>query len=346
MTLIQIEMIRKILSVTTAKSIKMAAARGTFPLPANELLFLLVQLAGDSDSEISDQAAATIRETPEDELLGTIRSDTCDPSVLEFLTTATPSPAVLEALILNPRTPGHAIARLALSARSNLLELILENRMRLLEFPEILFSIKNNTQSSPSIRQMIQDIESEFVGTTKSVYAVEPDAKLHDPAESGDGERIDEGEDFSLEGLPLDPEEREQALFIRLSHMSVRDKLKRAMLGTREERVILIRDTNRQIAKAVLQSPKLSENEIETFAAMRNISDEVLREIGNSREWTKRYGVAQNLVRNPKTPAFISQRLLLRLHSRDLALISRDRGVPEPVRRGAQQTLLRRSHQK
>jgi hypothetical protein len=96
----------------------------------------------------------------------------------------------------------------------------------------------------------------------------------------------------------------------------------------------------------VLQSPKLTETEIESFAAMRNVAEEILREIGNNRAWIRSYAVIQNLVRNPKTPPLISQRLLFRLGSRDLSLLSRDRSLPEAVRRNAERSLSQRSAQK
>ena len=47
-------------------------------------------------------------------------------------------------------------------------------------------------------------------------------------------------------------------------------------------RAILIRDSNKMIAAAVLSSPKLSEPEVEGFARMASISDEILRIIGSN----------------------------------------------------------------
>jgi len=119
-----------------------------------------------------------------------------------------------------------------------------------------------------------------------------------------------------------------------------------ALMGSREARAVLVRDTNKEITRCVLQSPKLAINEVESFAAMRQVSDEVLRTIGNSKTWTKSYTVAHNLVRNPKTPPMISQRLLLRLLPKDLIMLSRDRGVPEAVRKGAERTVKQRAGQK
>jgi hypothetical protein len=124
--------------------------------------------------------------------------------------------------------------------------------------------------------------------------------------------------------------------------MTVRQKIRHAMMGTREVRSILVRDTNKEVARAVLQSPKLTESEVEGFSAMRNVADEVLRDIGNSRNWTRSYNVVHNLVRNPKTPPMVSQRLMIRLQNKDLHLITRDRGISEVVRRTAQRTLNQR----
>jgi hypothetical protein len=118
----------------------------------------------------------------------------------------------------------------------------------------------------------------------------------------------------------------------RLATMSVMQKMKVAMRGTREERALLIRDPNRMVSAAVLSSPKLTENEIESFARMANVGEEVLRVIGMNRSWVKNYSVAANLVRNPKTPIAMSLTLMHRLNDKDVAKLATDRNVPEPIR--------------
>ena len=117
-----------------------------------------------------------------------------------------------------------------------------------------------------------------------------------------------------------------------VSTLTVMQKMKLAMRGTREQRTLLIRDPNRLVASAVLSSPKLTENEVEGFARMANVSEEVLRVIGSNRTWIKNYGVASNLVRNPKTPIALSLQLLNRLTERDVKMLTTDRNVPEPLR--------------
>jgi len=126
--------------------------------------------------------------------------------------------------------------------------------------------------------------------------------------------------------------EDEKTTAQRLSLMGVMEKVKVATRGTREERSILVRDPNRLVAAAVLSSPKLTDQEVEGFAKMANVTDEVLRVIGQNRQWTKRYGVVAGLVRNPKTPVAISMNLLQRINDKDIRLIALDRNVPEPVR--------------
>ena len=96
------------------------------------------------------------------------------------------------------------------------------------------------------------------------------------------------------------------------------ERMKLAMKGTREQRAVLVRDSNRLVASAVLSSPKLTESEVEAFTKMGNVSEDVLRVIGTNRSWLKNYAVVRGLCRNPKTPPAIAMQLIHRLNERDL----------------------------
>ena len=117
-----------------------------------------------------------------------------------------------------------------------------------------------------------------------------------------------------------------------LAAMSFPQRLKAAMKGTREQRAILIRDPNKLICASVLSSPKVSVPEVESFAKMQNVSEDVLRIIGHNRAWLKSYGVVLALTKNPKTPLSLSMQLMNRLTTKDLAKLSVDRNVPEALR--------------
>jgi hypothetical protein len=117
-----------------------------------------------------------------------------------------------------------------------------------------------------------------------------------------------------------------------LAAMTFPQRLKAAMKGTREQRAILIRDPNKLICASVLSSPKVSAPEVESFARMQNVSEDVLRIIGSNRAWLKSYGVILALTKNPKTPLAMSMQLMTRLTTKDLAKLSVDRNVPEALR--------------
>ena len=136
-------------------------------------------------------------------------------------------------------------------------------------------------------------------------------------------------------GLEGTDEEKEKTFQERLSTMTVPEKMKCAMKGTREMRAILIRDPNRLVASAVLSCPKVNPAEVEAFAKMGNVSEDILRTIANTRAWTKAYGVVLSLVKNAKTPVALSLNLMLRLTESDVKKISTDRNVPDALRLAA-----------
>jgi hypothetical protein len=134
---------------------------------------------------------------------------------------------------------------------------------------------------------------------------IEPSATV---AADTDAPLVDtDGESASAGGAA--PED-DQSTLQRLAAMSVAQRMTRAMKGTREERAILVRDPNKLVAVSVLSSPKLTETEVESFARMANVSEEILRVIAHTRAWIKNYAIVLALAKNPKTPVAVSMNLL------------------------------------
>jgi hypothetical protein len=129
-----------------------------------------------------------------------------------------------------------------------------------------------------------------------------------------------------------------------VSTLPIAARLKLASKGTREQRAQLIRDSNRIVATAVLTSPKLTESEVEAFAKMGNVSEDVLRIIGTNRAWLKNYAIIHAVTRNPKTPPAISMQLMHRLTEKDIKMLATDRNVPEALRLAARRTLTKAKH--
>ncbi len=130
-------------------------------------------------------------------------------------------------------------------------------------------------------------------------------------------------------------EEAESADPRVLATLPVVERLKIAMRGSREQRGQLIRDSNKMVSVAVLSNPKLTETEVEGYARMANLSEDVLRVIATNRAWVKNYNVVSALTRNPKTPTALAMGFLQRLNERDLKMLAIDRNVSEPIRLAA-----------
>ena len=141
--------------------------------------------------------------------------------------------------------------------------------------------------------------------------------------------------DTPHDGASGENEEEKEADPHVLSSLPIIDRMKLAMRGSREQRSQLIRDSNKLVAVAVLSSPKLNESEVENFARMANLTEDVLRIIGSNRAWVKNYNVVSALTKNPKTPTAMAMNFLQRLNERDLKRLATDRNVAEPVRLAA-----------
>jgi hypothetical protein len=121
----------------------------------------------------------------------------------------------------------------------------------------------------------------------------------------------------------------------RVTKMNVAQKVKLAFRADKEGRTLLLKESSRLVVMAVLNSPKITEQEIETLSKSRNVSEEILRAIARRRDWMSKYSIKQGLASNPKTPVSIAMGLLASLTTRDLGMLAKDKGVPEPIRNTA-----------
>jgi hypothetical protein len=181
---------------------------------------------------------------------------------------------------------------------------------------------------SDATAEMVRFFAARGVGAAGA--AAESEAPLvdadTDPAWQEDGD----------ETAAADPE---VSVTQQIQQMSIVQRVRAAMKGSREMRAILIRDPNKLVASAVLSSPKLTLGEVEAFAKMANVTEDVLRAIATNRAWVKNYGVTLGLTRNPKMPVALSLTLMNRLVERDVKAVATDRNVPEPLRLAARKKL-------
>jgi hypothetical protein len=119
----------------------------------------------------------------------------------------------------------------------------------------------------------------------------------------------------------------------KISLLGIKGRIQLAMKGTKEDRSILIRDGTKIVALAVLESPKITDGEVESFASQKNVLEAVLRGIPMKRRFAKNYVILRNLTFNPRTPLDVSLALIKHLLVKDLRNLSGNKEVSETVRK-------------
>ena len=140
-------------------------------------------------------------------------------------------------------------------------------------------------------------------------------------------------------------EKRAKSRYQEIQDLSVPDKVKLAMSGDKEARSILIKDSNKQIQVAVLDSPRITEPEIVAIANSRNVGEDILRKIASNRDWMKNYQIRVGLVNNPKTPLTIGLRIISTLMLSDLKRLGKSKGVSSVLTAAANRFLIKRGVQ-
>ncbi|MCK6511945.1 hypothetical protein L6R29_18545 [Myxococcota bacterium] len=117
----------------------------------------------------------------------------------------------------------------------------------------------------------------------------------------------------------------------KLLQMTVSQKIKAASKGNKQVRGLLINESNRLIAAAVLKNPGLTDGEVIKIAASRSVSGDVIRQIATNREWMRIYRVKVALASNPKCPRGVALRILPTLRKNDIRDIAKNKGISSQV---------------
>ena len=330
------------------RDLRMLAAQGSLPLKPSDLADLLHHLIGDGDAAVSQAASSTLRAMPAEEMLPIAKDRETPPGLLGWLLSAREEKELREAALQNPSTPDDAVEGITAFLGEELAELVVINQVRLLRRTTLLEALERNSHLNKDQQRRLRELRESFrigqpgVPPPPASAAPPPPAPTPEPEPAPAAPPVDVAflnEDQAVVHF-LSEDERTQKEKVsavqRLYRLNTAEKVITALKGSREERTILVRDPNRIVATAVLGSPRLTEAEVESFAGMKNISDEILRQIGNHKEWTKKYAVVASLVRNPRTPIGVSLSLVSRLNPRDIKGLTVDRNVPEVIRKQAQ----------
>jgi hypothetical protein len=176
--------------------------------------------------------------------------------------------------------------------------------------------------------QPIGGIHEEFSGAAEPLAA--PAATATSSSGSGAGAAAKKAP--SKKGQ-LSPKEERGSALQKIAKLDIKGRIQLAMKGSKEERSLLIRDGTKIVALAVLESPKISDGEVERFATQKNVLEAVLRGIPMKRRFAKNYAVVRNLVFNPRTPLDLSLTLMKNLLVGDLRNLSGNKEISDTVRK-------------
>ncbi len=336
-----------ILSGQVPRQVRLFAARGLLPVSREDLYRLQLILSADPDEELAGAAAAALAQEPMEALLTWVREHEVEPVVLDLLGRVRSDELIWAEIARCSAASDQTLRVLARHGPPLVQDIIITNQVRILDCLEILEDLKENPQATPAVLRRVREFEEEFIDKARR-------QELDPTFGAGSAPSIEKaltalraiGANIPREGdMPYvgsdDPELEEVAsrheggTYGRLAQMSVKEKIVCALKGNREERAVLVNSRNRLVVHAVLSSPKLSDSEVERFAQLRSVSEEVIRVISSNRRWLQVYGIKVALTQNPKTPLDRALRLLPSLSARDLARASQDRNIHPVVRKRA-----------
>ncbi|HSP16191.1 MAG TPA: hypothetical protein VLV78_15700 [Thermoanaerobaculia bacterium] len=337
--------IANIRSSAYAREVLMNIARGFLPLPQDDLIAVMAYMAQMDDAELSEVAAASLGEIPSRALLSFATNESAPAEHLNLLVGATRDSGVLEALIRNRAVLDETIVNLARRADPAVQEVIVINQARILRAPQILDALLENPRLSTDAKRRVLETREEFfekkarleqlkqiLGDEETIAEDAPDDEIADLLEQAVHDKTPSAHTAGELSFHELEDQKKQSVWSLVLKMTVAEKVQLAFKGDKTIRGILIRDRNRLVSSATIRNPRMTDNEVEVIAGLRNVEEEVLRIIGQRRDWVSKYPIAVALVKNPKAPVGVVLPLINRLTLRDLKQLKDDRGISEAVR--------------
>lgn len=296
---------------------KLAVCTGGVTLSGPERAEILAVLALDESEGVSQRAAELLTKVPAENFVAAAALPDAAPALLHYCAANLASTqGIADTLAKNASCPVSALEKVAAHMSSAGIQATLDNLERLSASAKLVDALAASPNATVEQRSTLAELRK---GAPEA-------GELKDAVESAEP----------------DPERR-KTLLQRLATMTVLDRVKLALTGGREERIVLIRDPNKVVQRCVLQSPRVTDVEVESFASMTTLTMEILRIISINRQWMKNYSIVKNLIFNSKTPLDISMHQLARLTPRDLKVLSMSKNVPETLRSMAAKMIVKRS---
>jgi hypothetical protein len=287
------------------------------------LVFVLPKLT------FHDQALAMLSQTSQSVKENYVQKKEANLQVVEFILNEALQADyfnTLAMIIQNQYFPTEFLMSIAGKGKEVILETLLENQVRLIAYPEIMEKIESNPECGQFVHGKINELRK-FYFQSQTAEAIQEKDVLNEL------DTIIAQEQNDNQGLSQVAIQKAALTSLqRINRMSISQRIRLALTGDKTERLILIKDANRMVQLAVIESPKMADDEVLIHTRNLSLSGEIIGKIANNRDWTKNYTIIMALVQNPKTPINRAVSFVKLLHARDLKMLTRDRNINPVIR--------------
>jgi len=278
---------------------------------------VLTVLAHDPDEVVATRAQESLLSISPDVFVQAIKRPEALPALFSYAAkNLADKPGVGEALVQNKNCPANLLVPVVQHLSTVGIQSLLDDLSRVSDSLALATALEHSSSVTADQKNILHELHG---GTIDEAALAEAAAEAEPDAH------------------------RRQTLLQQIAKMTVAQRVQFAVKGGSEARRTLIRDTNKVVQRAVLQSPRLTDQEVEAFAAMANLTDEILRLIAANRVFRKNYIVVRNLVNNPKLPLDVSLHLLPMVNAVDLKKLTMNKNIPETLRTSAVKLQRQRS---
>ena len=341
--------------------LRMMGAKALVPMGPKEMATALFMLTFDADTAVRDTAVKSAAGLPDRILSVALRDETVDPPVLDYYASVFASrDEYLEMLVLNAATPDETVERITVTADEKITEIVAQNQLRMLRYGNIVRALCNNKAARPStvdgvcdfcVRSglVLEDLPAfkaarrrihggaagddelaREVAAKQAIEEAQAEAALEEMGAHIPGEAEHEDEKPLAPGDEKAAEQKKLTITQQILKLGVAKKIEWAnKKGNKEVRTLLLRDPNKLVQLAVIQSPRITDGEIAKVALSRTAPNDVLSYIYNNRPLMKNYQIKINIISNPKVPVGVSMRFLSSLRMAEVKAIAKNKNVPQ-----------------
>ena len=285
---------------------KIAVCSGGAHLAPADRAEILAVLAGDADEMVSERAQQAILSQATEAFVEALKREKAIPALFAYAGKhLADKPGVSDAMVQNRNCAAEYLVPVARHLSSFGITALMEELERVSESAALAAALEHSSFITADQKHQLHELMGsaiDEVALAEAAAEAEPDVA------------------------------KRQTLLMRLAKMGVSERVQFAIKGGSEARRTLIRDSNKVVQRAVLQSPRLTDQEVEAFASMTSLTDEILRLIASNRKFRKNYAVVRNLLNNPKTPLDVSLHMLPMCNVMDLKKLTNNKNVPETLR--------------